>query len=164
MNQVMLAARTAAPSPIRLTTMLTASTTGTTRRVGSHSSRHCGSLRNANASSSGTRKKSADAMPLAFAFRRLPQWRDLWLPTLLVVPVVLAVSIVFSLIGDGAAVRAASITWFIWLGLVAWRLLRVADNPARTTHTPVRTPERGGDQEPRRDDGWMESAAALLRH
>lgn len=64
---------------------------------------------------------------LAFAFRRLPPWRDLWLPTLLVVPVVVAVSIPLSLIGDGAAVRAASITWFLWLGLLAWRLLRIAD-------------------------------------
>jgi hypothetical protein len=64
---------------------------------------------------------------LAFAFRRVPQWRDLWLPTLLVVPVVIAVSVPFSLIGDGAAVRAASITWFLWLGLLAWRLLRIAD-------------------------------------
>jgi hypothetical protein len=63
---------------------------------------------------------------LAFAFRRLPQWRDLWLPTLLIVPVVVAVSVPFSLIGDGAAIRAASITWFLWLGLLAWRLLRIA--------------------------------------
>ena len=63
---------------------------------------------------------------LAFAFRRLPQWRDLWLPTLLVAPVVIAVSIPFSLIGDGAAIRAASIAWFLWLGLLAWRLLRIA--------------------------------------
>ena len=67
---------------------------------------------------------------LAFAFRRLPQWRDLWLPTLLTVPVVVAVSIPFSRIGNGAAVRAASITWFLWLGLLAWRLMRLAD--ART--------------------------------
>jgi hypothetical protein len=64
---------------------------------------------------------------LAFAFRRIPEWRDLWLPTLLAVPVVVAASGVFSAIGDGAAVRAASITWFLWLGLLAWRLLRVAD-------------------------------------
>jgi hypothetical protein len=64
---------------------------------------------------------------LGLALRRLPQWRDLWLPTLLVVPVVVAVSIPFSLIGDGAAVRAASIMWFLWLGLLAWRLLRIAD-------------------------------------
>jgi hypothetical protein len=60
---------------------------------------------------------------LAFAFRRLPQWRDLWLPTLLVV----AVSVLFSGIGLRAAVRAASITWFIWVGLLAWRLMRLAD-------------------------------------
>ena len=65
---------------------------------------------------------------LAFAFRRIPEWRDLWLPTLLAVPVVVAASVVFSAIGDGAAVRAASITWFLWLGLLAWRLLRVADS------------------------------------
>ena len=63
---------------------------------------------------------------LAFAFRRLAQWRDLWLPTLLAVPVVVVASIPFSVIGDGAAGRAASITWFLWLGLVAWRLLRLA--------------------------------------
>ena len=77
---------------------------------------------------------------LAFAFRRLPQWRDLWLPTLLVVPVVVAVSIPFSLIGDGAAVRAASITWFLWLGLLAWRLLRIADGRVvgADTHQPAR--------------------------
>jgi hypothetical protein len=72
---------------------------------------------------------------LAFAFRRLPEWRDLWLPTLLAVPLVVAVSVLFSVIGDGAAVRAASITWFLWLGLLAWRLLLLADSrivePAR---------------------------------
>jgi hypothetical protein len=64
---------------------------------------------------------------LAFAFRRFPQWRDLWLPTLLAVPLVVAASVLFSAVGDGAAVRAASITWFLWLGLLAWRLLRIAD-------------------------------------
>jgi Protein of unknown function (DUF998) len=62
---------------------------------------------------------------LAFAFRRLPEWRDLWLPTLLAVPVTIAASVLFSVIGDGAAVRAASVTWFLWLGLVALRLLRI---------------------------------------
>jgi hypothetical protein len=75
---------------------------------------------------------------LAFAFRRLPEWRDLWLPTLLAVPVVVAISIPFSLMGDGAAGRAGSITWFIWLGLLAWRLLRLADGT--TTVTPPADP------------------------
>ena len=76
---------------------------------------------------------------LAFAFRRLPEWRDLWLPTLLAVPVLVAISILFSVIGDGAAGRAGSITWFLWLGLLAWRLLRLADKRARTVHTHVHT-------------------------
>ena len=67
---------------------------------------------------------------LALAFRRLPEWRDLWIPTLLVVPAVIAVSIPFSVIGNGTAGRAGSITWFLWLGLVAWRLLRMADHRA----------------------------------
>ena len=65
---------------------------------------------------------------LAFAFRRLPEWRDLWLPTLLAVPVIIASSVLFSVLGDGAATRAASIVWFLWLGLVAFRLLRQGES------------------------------------
>jgi uncharacterized protein DUF998 len=72
---------------------------------------------------------------LAFAFRRRPEWRDLWLPTLLAVPAVIGISVFFSIIGNGAATRAASIGWFLWLALIAWRLLRIADErtvgPAR---------------------------------
>ena len=72
---------------------------------------------------------------LAFAFRRQPAWRDLWLPTLLAVPAVIGISVLFSIIGDGAATRAASIGWFLWLALIAWRLLRIAEGrtvgPAR---------------------------------
>src|SRR5918994_3576998 len=64
---------------------------------------------------------------LAFAFRRLPQWRDLWLPTLLFVPVSVAVGVLFSGIGDGASQRAGNITVFLWIALLAWRLLRLAD-------------------------------------
>jgi Protein of unknown function (DUF998) len=72
---------------------------------------------------------------LAFAFRRLPDWRALWLPSLFAVPAIIAVQVVFSVLGDGAAVRAASITWFLWLGLLAWWLLRLAD---RGTVGPAR--------------------------
>jgi hypothetical protein len=64
---------------------------------------------------------------LAFAFRRLPEWRELWLPTLLAVPLVIAIGVLFSIIGDGASTRAASIGWFAWLALVALRLLRVSE-------------------------------------
>ena len=63
---------------------------------------------------------------LAFAFRRLPEWRDLWLPTLLAVPAVIGISVLFSIVGNGAATRAASIGWFLWLALVALRLLHLS--------------------------------------
>ena len=59
----MLPARPAAPSPMRLKRMLTANTTGRVSSVGSHRSRHSGSRRNANASTGGTRKMSAEAIP-----------------------------------------------------------------------------------------------------
>ena len=72
---------------------------------------------------------------LAFAFRRRPEWRDLWLPTLLAVPAVIGISVFFSIIGNGASTRAASIGWFLWLALIAWRLLRIA---GRRTVGPAR--------------------------
>jgi hypothetical protein len=43
------------------------------------------------------------------------------------VPVSVAVGVLFSGIGDGAAQRAGNITVFLWFGLLAWRLLRLAD-------------------------------------
>jgi hypothetical protein len=61
---------------------------------------------------------------LAFAFRRLPEWRDTWLPTLAAVPASLLVGVVFSGLGDGAATRASTLTWFLWLAFVAFQLLR----------------------------------------
>jgi Protein of unknown function (DUF998) len=63
----------------------------------------------------------------AFAFRGLPRWRDTWLPTLLAVPFFIAASILGSIIGDGASTRAGAITWFVWLGFVALRLLQKSE-------------------------------------
>ena len=68
---------------------------------------------------------------LAVAFRFLPGWRDLWLLTLLAVPAVIATSVVFSILGNGAATRAASIVWFLWLAFVAFRLLGIATLESR---------------------------------
>ena len=64
---------------------------------------------------------------LALAFRRSPRWRDRWLPTLLVLPAFIAASIAFSAVGEGAAARAAGAVWFLWVGLIAFRLLRLAE-------------------------------------
>jgi hypothetical protein len=43
------------------------------------------------------------------------------------VPVSAAVGVLFSGIGNGASVRASGIIWFLWIGLLAWRLMRLAD-------------------------------------
>jgi hypothetical protein len=61
---------------------------------------------------------------LAFAFRRIPEWRGAWLPTLAAVPASIVCGVLFSLLGDGAAVRATTLTWFVWLAFVAAHLIR----------------------------------------
>jgi hypothetical membrane protein len=66
---------------------------------------------------------------LAYAFRRIPAWRDAWIPTLAAVPAFIAVSIVFSAFGEGAAARAGAVAWFAWLGYLAARLLRHGRTP-----------------------------------
>jgi hypothetical protein len=68
---------------------------------------------------------------LALAFRRNREWRGAWLPTLLVVPAGLAIGILFSALGDGAATRADSWTWFIWLAFVGVWLLQDRSRGAR---------------------------------
>lgn len=67
---------------------------------------------------------------LAFAFRRLPRWRDTWIPTLVAIPASLAVGAAFSALGDGASVRATTLTWFVWLAYTAFQLLRKTENRA----------------------------------
>lgn len=70
---------------------------------------------------------------LAFAFRRIRGWRDTWLPSLAAVPAFIATSVVFSAFGDGASTRAGSITYFLWLGFVAFRLLQKTETPRPMT-------------------------------
>jgi hypothetical protein len=61
---------------------------------------------------------------LAFAFRRAARWRDAWLPTIAAVPAAIVIGVVFSAVGDGAAVRATTATWFAWVAFVSVRLIR----------------------------------------
>ena len=65
---------------------------------------------------------------LAFAFRRLPEWRGIWLPTLLAIPVAILVGIPFSGLGTGAATRATSLVLLLWIALVGLWLLRIASS------------------------------------
>jgi hypothetical protein len=61
---------------------------------------------------------------LAFAFRRLPRWRNIWIPTLAAIPTSILMGILFSGLGNGAATRATSLTWTLWVAFVASQLLR----------------------------------------
>jgi hypothetical protein len=74
---------------------------------------------------------------LAFAFRRIPAWRDSWLPSLATIPTVLVSSIVFSLIGDGAATRAATVIVFVWVAFISVRLLQKSDVGQPTAAAPA---------------------------
>jgi Protein of unknown function (DUF998) len=64
---------------------------------------------------------------LAFAFRRIPEWRGAWLPSLLAVPAAIVCSMLFSVLGDGASQRAANLTLFAWLAFLAVWLMRTAN-------------------------------------
>jgi hypothetical protein len=64
---------------------------------------------------------------LAFAFRRIPEWRGAWLPSLLVLPATIVCSVLFSVLGDGASQRAGNLTLFAWFVFLGVRLMRTAD-------------------------------------
>src|SRR6478735_6402891 len=66
---------------------------------------------------------------LAFAFRARTSWRSAWVPTLLAVPAIIVASAAFASIGQGAASRAGSVAWFLWIGFVAVRLWRATTSP-----------------------------------
>jgi hypothetical membrane protein len=64
---------------------------------------------------------------LAFAFRRIPEWRGAWLPTLLSVPASIVCGVFFSVLGDGASQRAGNLTLFAWFVFLAVWLMRTAN-------------------------------------
>jgi Protein of unknown function (DUF998) len=64
---------------------------------------------------------------LAFAFRRIPEWRAAWLPSLLAIPALFLGNIAFSAVGAGAATRAGTLIWFLWLAYVGVLLIRSAE-------------------------------------
>jgi Protein of unknown function (DUF998) len=64
---------------------------------------------------------------LAFAFRRIPEWRGAWLPSLLLLPASIVIGVLFSALGDGAAQRAGNVTLVAWFVFLAVRLMRTAN-------------------------------------
>ena len=67
---------------------------------------------------------------LAFAFRRIPAWRDSWIPSLATVPGIILANLVFGTIGDGAATRAGTVVIFLWFAFLGVRLLQKGETPA----------------------------------
>jgi hypothetical protein len=65
---------------------------------------------------------------LAFAFRRLPEWRRAWIPSLAALPAIIVANVIFSAVGNGAATRAGTVAWFAWLGYVGVLLIRKAES------------------------------------
>jgi uncharacterized protein DUF998 len=72
---------------------------------------------------------------LALAFRRIPAWRGAWLPSLLTLPAIIVANVIFSAVGDGAATRAGTVVYFLWLAFVGWWLLREPE-PGASAATP----------------------------
>jgi hypothetical protein len=67
---------------------------------------------------------------LTLAFRRIPAWRDTWVPSLAAIPTLILANIIFSVIGDGAATRAGTVVLFAWMAFLGARLLQKAPRPA----------------------------------
>jgi hypothetical membrane protein len=78
---------------------------------------------------------------LAFAFRRIPAWRDSWLPSLLTAPAIVLANVAFSAVGNGAATRAGTVVVFLWIAFISVRLLQKGDRS---------DPSTGRDARPRR--------------
>jgi hypothetical protein len=68
---------------------------------------------------------------LGLAFRRLPRWRDTWLPTIAAVPAVFLANLVFSPIGAGAATRAGTVVVSGTFAFFGFRLLQHAGRRRR---------------------------------
>jgi uncharacterized protein DUF998 len=67
---------------------------------------------------------------LALAFRRLPEWRRAWLPSLATMPAIIVANVIFSVLGNGAATRAGTVVWFLWLAYVGVLLLAEEEQQA----------------------------------
>jgi hypothetical protein len=68
----------------------------------------------------------------ALAFRRNPDWRGAWLPSLLALPAIIAANVAFSAVGDGPATRAGTVVAFVWIAFVGEWLLRESSRPVTT--------------------------------
>jgi hypothetical protein len=61
---------------------------------------------------------------LAFAFRRIPAWRDSWLPSVAAIVGIFGANLLFSAWGDGAATRAGTDVALLWVAFIGLRLIQ----------------------------------------
>jgi hypothetical protein len=78
---------------------------------------------------------------LALAFRRIPEWRSAWLPTIATIPAVIVASVAFSAIGNGAGARAASVVGFLAIAFLGFRLIQ-ASGGSSSVHIGTRPVSR----------------------
>ena len=63
---------------------------------------------------------------LSRALKFIPEWRDLWIPTLVFAVGTIAAAVLGGAIGDGVASLLAVLVWFIWITILAARMLRLS--------------------------------------
>ena len=59
------------------------------------------------------RPSGGSPLILAFAFRRIPAWRDSWLSSRITVPAIVLANVVYSAVGNGAGTRAGTVALFV---------------------------------------------------
>ena len=67
---------------------------------------------------------------LARALRFVPEWRDLWIPTLAFGIGTIVAAVVGGAIGAGAASLLGVLPWFTWITVLAIRMQRIAGSTA----------------------------------
>jgi hypothetical protein len=66
----------------------------------------------------------------------LDGWRRAWIPSLAALPAIILANAVFSTLGNGAAVRAGTMTWFAWLAHLGVLLLAQEEQQAALSAEP----------------------------
>jgi hypothetical membrane protein len=69
---------------------------------------------------------------LARGLKFIPEWRTLWIPTLVFGVATIAAAVLGGAIGDGVASLLGVLVWFVWITILAARMLRLsrATDPA----------------------------------
>jgi hypothetical membrane protein len=63
---------------------------------------------------------------LSRALKFIPEWRDLWITTLVFGACTIAAAVLGGAIGDGVASLLGVFVWFVWITILAVRMLRLS--------------------------------------